>query len=750
MPEPITVEHRSFVAGPGKSAGLLCRGVALRTLMAASLALMGAVHGEAVEPWGDPSLRADSAELAEGYVENFTRLHRLKAENGLLAQQLEHLDSIGRAGSPERGLIDGLGRVDPGTREALTRVLQENARPLVEDLQSASAGRIERLRQLRDAWLSVRTSVNEHRLVLFEVQGSRRVAGRLASLLSVDKRWFWLFGVVAVGGLLAVVFHDRRQEIRRRLSGGRARAMRLLKFLTAALVVLVLITLATFLAGQRIYESLLAMGAGQQPPPRWEIAAENRALEAQIETLRRDRLELQRRHEQAEQACGELLGESLPPGGSMARQWKEFHRRVLELATSSAVLESLPPAIRADRQQCEQLRRELDTQAEATADLLGLKRWIRGGLGLALVGLAGGGGLLFWRGLRQRRRTTADTCPLCMGVGMLQPVEDRPVDSPAGPGMVRCRNLISRQPPQQCDYLFMEAYRPMRKLCFPTFGVPGAGKTHWLAMLYWELNRGQFPESVTFEKIRSESSKRFDVFVEEILHSRIGTGPTPGGGIPHPLVFNFQDHDRLGRSNVLVNIFDYTGEMTSDLGIDDYRRRRALDADGFFFFLDPTFPFEPQAKALADFREDLRLVKGVKAGRRVRTPVALCVSKIDLLAGRSYALPESKTAGSDNAVEDFYRRLGQLDPSGESLSAEVLRARSRLTAGLREVVWPGWRIERQIDDLFGGRYMFFPLTPVGLDGRGETDLSLRTISPFGILEPLVWLLQITGHPVLEK
>ena len=32
--------------------------------------------------------------------------------------------------------------------------------------------------------------------------------------------------------------------------------------------------------------------------------------------------------------------------------------------------------------------------------------------------------------------------------------------------------------------------------------------------------------------------------------------------------------------------------------------------------------------------------------------------------------------------------------------------------------------------------------------RGETDLSLRTISPFGLLEPLLWLLEMTGYPVL--
>ena len=78
------------------------------------------------------------------------------------------------------------------------------------------------------------------------------------------------------------------------------------------------------------------------------------------------------------------------------------------------------------------------------------------------------------------------------------------------------------------------------------------------------------------------------------------------------------------------------------------------------------------------------------------------------------------------------------------------QARSRLVSRLRDTIWPGWQIERQVRELFGGRYLFFPLTPVGLDGRGETDLSLRTISPFGLLEPLMWLLEMNGYRVLER
>ena len=64
-------------------------------------------------------------------------------------------------------------------------------------------------------------------------------------------------------------------------------------------------------------------------------------------------------------------------------------------------------------------------------------------------------------------------------------------------------------------------------------------------------------------------------------------------------------------------------------------------------------------------------------------------------------------------------------------------------------IWPGWQIQRTVEDVFRGRSLFFPMTPVGLDGRGESDLNLRTIAPYGLLEPLAWLLHMNGYPVLE-
>ena len=45
--------------------------------------------------------------------------------------------------------------------------------------------------------------------------------------------------------------------------------------------------------------------------------------------------------------------------------------------------------------------------------------------------------------------------------------------------------------------------------------------------------------------------------------------------------------------------------------------------------------------------------------------------------------------------------------------------------------------------------MFFPLTPVGLTELGERGLKDRTVEPYGILEPVMWLLHMNGYPVLD-
>ena len=220
----------------------------------------------------------------------------------------------------------------------------------------------------------------------------------------------------------------------------------------------------------------------------------------------------------------------------------------------------------------------------------------------------------------------------------------------------------------------------------------------------------------------------------------MGPAATQVATIPKPVVFNFLDHDRLGQSNILVNLFDYSGEVFRRMTLEEHQRKRAFTADGYLFFLDPTKTSDEQEKPLTSFRQDVRVVKGLKAGQQIRCPVALCVPKIDLMPDQDYAR-------GGNVVEQFYDELASI---GWGMDAASIQKRSELMRDLRDTIWPGWEIERQIDDLFGGRFMFFPLTPVGLNEPGVGDLSQRNISPVGILHPLLWLLHMNGYPVLSS
>jgi hypothetical protein len=291
----------------------------------------------------------------------------------------------------------------------------------------------------------------------------------------------------------------------------------------------------------------------------------------------------------------------------------------------------------------------------------------------------------------------------------------------------------------------------MEKLYIPTLGHPSSGKTLWSAMVYRELIRGNYDESIQFQKIRSKSAEDFDRLVEDLIIDRVGPAATQVADLPHPLIFDFQDRDRWGKSRVLVSIFDYSGEVMQRMSLDQPQRRRALVADAYLVFCDPTQPSEVQAKEVVDFAADVQALRqaakgwaSAKAGRR-HTPVALCMSKIDLLVNAESVL--SGDAGGD--IERFYEELDEIDAKYPEMTLERIKARSALVAKIRDVVWPGWRIESQIANTFGGRYMFFPLTPVGLGELGQTDLRDRVLQPFGILEPLLWLLHMNGYPVLR-
>ena len=124
-------------------------------------------------------------------------------------------------------------------------------------------------------------------------------------------------------------------------------------------------------------------------------------------------------------------------------------------------------------------------------------------------------------------------------------------------------------------------------------------------------------------------------------------------------------------------------------------------------------------------------------------PLAICLSKIDLIGTDAYVGPLAAVA------EEFYRELREADASHPSMSLALIRARHEIMNSYIQTLFPGWDVVKSVESLFGPRVSFFPLTPVGLQGSGGDGFARRSQDPYAILEPLLWLIHMNGYPVLR-
>src|SRR5262249_15060978 len=188
----------------------------------------------------------------------------------------------------------------------------------------------------------------------------------------------------------------------------------------------------------------------------------------------------------------------------------------------------------------------------------------------------------------------------------------------------------------------------------------------------------------------------------------------------------------------LLNLFDFSGEMTQRRLDASPLRKRALQMDGVIIVLDPTWPrdkdpgrriVEWQKDAFQRFVNELRRVRGQAAGS-LNVPVAVCLTKLDLLPTQSLL------------DTDSLRWLDQLRATDrEKADLATLHQRSDLVRKVLDRLFPGWGITRALQTNFGNSFLFFPLTPVGLDDNetllrllpGVKSLEGRQMISFGVV-----------------
>jgi hypothetical protein len=691
---------------------------------------------------GESAAATDVArsDLAAQLVDELQQIETLRAENEWFARVREH-----HTANPS--IIAESQRLQPPIRGLLAGLLTRNVVAFESTLRRARESQVARTETLAHELTAVRRAIIAEQARLVEATASKRFAGQLALLINVDNRWLWFGGVVAFLTIMGLFLWDRRHDLRRLTWVRVSRFRGIVAVLIVLLAIPLLPTVLTFLFGNRTYTALLNMTASSSVGKPYyaeatlnQLQGERRTLEVRHKKLAADATALR---DQRERNIQQVFGAA----PAFIGPWHDAEGDIRALVVAQGVQKAYAEALTKDLGILGDVRTALK-EAEAGKDQnVWIKRLIETLIGGGLIGMVLLAGMVLQRSVSARTRRIARTCPRCMSEGSLVVETTTPMGTPiTDPTLyeMRCNKVLSEAPFMECGFTFPPQYCEYTKLSFPTLGVGSSGKTHWLAMAYRELNHGRHPDNVHFERVRSRGSEEFDRIVDNILTSRIGTAATVVDYLPSPVIFNFRDNDWPTPANSLVNVFDFAGSITVTRDLHDPLRQRQLKSDGYLFFLDPTLASDTQAESLLKFREEVKLVKRLKAGQQMHAPVALCLTKIDLL-------PTIPSLAGGDTVEQFFQDLREIDASasGDTTSLKALMQKSELVSRLRDQIWPNWEIEKMVRALFGDRFLFFPMSPVGLDKLGERDLSQRTIKPYAIQQPLLWLLHMNGYPVLS-
>lgn len=290
-----------------------------------------------------------------------------------------------------------------------------------------------------------------------------------------------------------------------------------------------------------------------------------------------------------------------------------------------------------------------------------------------------------------------------------------------------------------CGYTVPEDYLHLDWFRLAGLGMPDAGRTHWLVTVY-ETVRKQNIGLGEACKIVLAPSVRDDIYdaLSEMV-KRHGSPPATQNQSPMPLLFRARKAANPASSSI-VGIFDYGANAMQSSARHCIERRHALSSDGFVVFLD-AMAVDRSIVGLKHFCRDLALFRCSESWTGMSLNVAICLPKLDLFATRSRL---------STAANNLIRELKQTVHARPTLA--LVQARSRMCEEVLPRLFPAWDVMGILRKYLGEHFMFFPLTPIGLEERGLAieDSSFQTLEPFGVLEPLLWLLEMDGLSAFDE
>jgi len=734
---------QSSVSGTAARSPFLCRQLWVL------LAFLTVFSPEANAQNADPAV---SETLASQYVEAFIR-QRL-----ITAQQLEMPGLVSRVQlmAPTRSAA-GQPTSDSSLLQLADHELLRNAAPSIrmsvgsetQHIATAVDGLAAKidaeLQRAKSEWIAVRS----HRITLemqaMEIAGAGSVAAQLATLLNARNLGLWLGAVLSAAGLIAAAWYTRRHYFRRLFWVRQNKFRFLVASLSSVMLVLIFPAAVIFLSGDKAYHSLMEVTVSESP-----VAKEQRLLQQLTGDPRLTQGEraISAAEDQIRTALAELethaRGITLPNDRPAFPESVRILRSAILLGAQQSLLREITEAA-GESDKDRELSGLADTTIRNNVALLQQSRkrryQVAAILGLGLLSTFGAFGLYLLKRETAERKKYRLTCPQCCTVNSMKPVTTK-----GGGTNLVCNAEIEDEMGirESCGFSYDESNGDIPKLMFPTLGINATGKTHWMAMNYRQLNFGNAPDGIHFERLKSEKTEEFDEKIRLLLENRSAFEATyHTQGFVHPLMFVLQDADPLplSKTQLIANLLDLGGIVTRERN--HPLRNSALNGNGFLFFLDPTRNVEEQNEALSLFREDVRMAQKLRPHQQMQRPLAICVSKIDLLGTEAYV-------GSLPAVaEEFYRALREADSQHPPMSLALIRARHDIMSGYVQTLFPGWDVLKSVESLFGPRVSFFPLTPVGLQAPGSGGFDRMAQDPYAILEPLLWLIHMNGYPILR-
>lgn len=623
-------------------------------------------------------------ELAKGYVQRYAERRGARAARDLSTSMASHRDPETRDEKTSR-LLDSLQPVNAEGRKELQDILKNGLGTFDNSVKSVLDKSRSAREELQERWTERRSKLYINRVCLF---------------------WLtWLAASVLVVASLVAVRHVRyqfllnhRQECR--VFGIKViRARRRFTLFFVPVVVLVLVA---------------AIGTAVFVGERWGRSKSELRREAADTDNAVSRMHEETGDGKRESSAAPTTQSTTPAAvEELAGSWEHTRAQLADLYVESRLHDELTVVLMEDEKQLVWTRNVIVSEIIVCVGLLvlfaGLSRCLK---------------CSFIADANLRAKENKKWCPKCHNEYKEIHTERIYID-PENPTpkntVIRCAAPWDGK--NKCSYEIMEDLLPATKLCFPLVGLPTIGKTVWLAAVYERLNRAVEEKLRTIDRETDVAQKSIGAIIEQLKRGDRKTDTTQTV-LPDPTVIEFTDSDPHGESKLLVNLFDYPGEVFWKMvARNSPLRRRMLRADGVLLFLDVTKSFDQNWKKLSRFVEEARQFD-------LTAPVAICLSRIDLYVDHAGATYSPK-------LQEFVRNLEELERNYWGPQCKLIELRSDMVLELIRTVWGDVDFERKIREVFD-EHRFFPTTSFGFTRDDEP------LKPHYILEPLLWLIQKNG------